>query len=122
MISQYEFFTEQELTCKCCGENHMDELFMRKVVRIRAKLGFPFSVNSAYRCPEHNNNVSSTGLDGPHTTGRALDIKANSRQKALIMRAAAEEGMTRFGIAKSFVHFDDLTGGDGFDESVIWTY
>lgn len=119
----YKYFSDEELKCKCgCNESKMDDEFMQKLIRIREDCGFPFSLSSAYRCPEHNNAVSSTGLTGPHTTGHAVDIKANSRQRYKVMEAARKVGFTRFGIAKSFIHIDDLTVSDGFDEEVIWTY
>jgi len=96
---------------------------MVKVNQMRAAVGEPFIVNSAYRCPEHNNNVSSTGLNGPHTTGRAIDIRAGSRLKSKILMAAIQQGITRFGIAKTFIHIDDLNeAAGGFDSHVIWTY
>ena len=50
------------------------------------------------------------------------DIKAGSRQKFLVMSYFRGEGMTRFGVARSFIHFDDLTEHDLFDEEVVWTY
>ena len=117
------YFTEQELTCKCgCGASDMDAEFMAKLNEIRRIVAQPFAVTSAYRCPDHNEQVSSTGRDGPHTTGRAIDIRANSRLRYEIMEQARKLGMTRFGIARTFIHLDDLTETDGFDENVIWTY
>ena len=122
-MSTYEFFSDEELTCQCgCGQMAMDAQFMRKVVEGRRVLGFPFIVTSGYRCSEHNNNVSGSGYNGPHTLGRAIDIKASSRQKFLVMNYFKDEGMTRFGVARSFIHFDDLTEHDLFDEEVVWTY
>jgi len=122
-MSVYEYFSDEELTCQCgCGRMEMDAQFMRKVVNARIALDFPFVVTSAYRCPEHNNTVSKSGYNGPHTLGRALDIRANSRAKNLVLRYFINEGLTRFGVARSFIHFDDLTEQDLFDENVLWTY
>lgn len=101
---------------------NMNDAFMQKVVAIRRKLGFSFVPTSAFRCPAHNSRVSSTGPNGPHTTGRSIDIRVNSRQRALILKEAAAAGMTRFGIGRDFIHIDDLTAADGFDEDVIWHY
>ena len=119
----FSYFTEAELACKCGCDGKMDETFMRKVNHLRSVIGEPFIVNSAYRCPEYNRKVSITGLKGPHTTGRAIDIKANARLKSRILQAAIQLGMTRFGIGKSFIHIDDLNeAAGGFDGHVIWTY
>ena len=118
----YPYFSKAEITCKCgCGKAAMHPQFMWKLVELRRRLG-PLVLTSAYRCPSHNAKVSSTGLSGPHTTGRAVDIKADSRLRYKIIKEASSLGFTRFGIAKSFIHIDDLTKDDGFDVDVIWVY
>lgn len=117
------YFDKSELICKCgCGVSAMDSLFLEKLNSIRQSVGQPFIVNSAYRCPDHNSEVSSTGPGGPHTTGRAIDIRADSRLKYAILDEARKCGITRFGVGKTFIHFDDLTEADGFAGRVIWTY
>jgi uncharacterized protein YcbK (DUF882 family) len=123
-MKDYQYFSAEELKCKCgeCDGGEMNDAFMKKVERMRCKLGFSFVVTSGYRCPAYNASVSSTGLDGPHTTGRAIDIKAGSREKFLIKREAMLQGIIRFGVGKNFIHFDDLMPSDGFDPNVIWTY
>ena len=118
----YKYFTEEELKCKCgCDNAAMDPLFMEKMDTLRETCGFPFVVTSAYRCPEYNNKVSTTGLNGPHTTGKAIDIAANSHQKYKIIKNL-DSSIKRFGIAKTFIHIDNLSAGEGFPEEVIWTY
>ena len=69
---------------------------------------------SGYRCSEHNSSVSSTGANGPHTTGKALDIavKNSQHRKQLIEYFAPK--VTGLGIAKSFIHIDLLYEEDGF--------
>ena len=119
----YKYFTEDELRCKCgCGVVGMDTDFMKILVAIREAVDQPFVVRSAYRCPSHNALVSKTGRTGPHTTGRAIDIRTNSGLRFEIMEAAIDRGITRIGIANSFIHIDDLSFDDGFTEDVIWTY
>ena len=88
----------------------------------RDELG-PLTITSAYRCPSHNNSVSSTGEAGPHTTGKALDIavKNSQHRKQLIDWFATK--VTGLGIAKSFIHIDNLTADDGFDmRPNAWKY
>jgi len=119
----YKFFKDAELACKCgCKTQKMDEEFMRKLENIRERVGKPFYVTSAYRCPEYNSKVSTTGKNGPHTTGKAIDIKADSRLKYEIAQHAIKEGITRIGIAKTFIHLDDLSHDSGFSEKLIWAY
>lgn len=119
----YKYFSHDELKCKCgCEEQQMDAIFMALLDDMREELGFPFHLTSAYRCPDHNEKVSSTGRAGPHTTGRAVDIAANGSKKYAILEAARKRGMCRFGIGKSFVHIDNLGKQEGFPRGVLWTY
>lgn len=115
--------TDIMLTCPCgCGRMEMDALFMAKLDDIRDECGFPFRVNSGFRCPTYNAKISTTGERGPHTTGRAIDIAAHSSGARLtIMEAAQARRFRRFGIAKGFIHLDDLRESDGFPEG-IWSY
>jgi len=113
-----------KLVCSCgCGRMEMQDSFMKKLVNIREIVDMPFMVTSGFRCPAYNNEVSSTGFRGPHTTGRAIDIAVTgSRMRYLIIKTAMKIGINRIGIAKTFVHLDDLTFFDGFDEEVAWPY
>ena len=121
-------FTPAEQTCQCgCAESCMDSGFIRLLEQLRTTAGIAFPVTSAYRCPDHNSRVSSTGRTGPHTTGRAVDIRAGSRAKFKIAKACFEydqefPGLIRLGIAKTFIHIDNLGGDPDFDSDVICTY
>ena len=100
----------------------MDEHFIFLLNVIRHIVGKPFIVVSGWRCKVYNNKVSITGYDGPHTTGRAVDIRAGSRLRAEIIKIAVSLGISRFGIGSTFIHLDDLADVDGFDADVIWLY
>ena len=119
----WKYFKYEDFACKHCGANQMNTKFIDELDEMREECGFAFVITSGYRCPEHNNKVSKTGLNGPHTTGRAVDIRVqNGRERDAIDVASRMRHWTRFGIAKTFVHVDNLTKADGFDERVIWTY
>ncbi len=115
-----EYFSEEEFKCHCgCDQTEMDMDFVERLNELRDKLGYPLRISSGYRCPEHNNNVSSTGIDGPHTTGKAADILINyNAARELLSLAVAFSGI---GINQKgppgarFIHLDDL----GFR---LWTY
>lgn len=116
-------FPYDELKCPCgCERMEMDTDFMDAVQRIRTKLGFPFEVLSAYRCPEYNAKISKTGRLGPHTTGKAMDVKCSSYQRMRIVREALREGWTRFGVNRGSLHFDGLGEADEFPSMVMWDY
>ena len=123
-------FTRSEFICNCCGIEHMNFGFMQALDELRDGLDFPFVVSSGYRCPAHNDRVSSTGHTGPHTTGRAVDIKIYG-ELAYRLVTAATGGPIRFtGIGlkqtghhlKRFVHLDDLAANDSRNRPWIWTY
>lgn len=121
--SPWQYFTMEELTCRCgCGRMEMDHDFMPKVVILRRELGFPFPVTSGYRCPIHNSNVSSTGETGPHTTGRAIDIGVSYGKAKLLLETAIKSDMfTGLGVNQKgsgrFIHLDDIP-----EREAIWTY
>jgi len=113
------YFEKYEFICKCgCGRADMEYEFLKKLDGARHTAGFPFPINSGYRCPEHNNAVSGTGLDGPHTTGKAADLglSYNGARKALTILSETFSGigLKQKGDSR-FIHVDDL-------EPRIWTY
>ena len=115
-------FTPDEVKCSHCGELKINSDIMDLLQQARNDLG-PLSITSGYRCSEHNNNISSTGLNGPHTTGKALDIsvKDSKHRKELITYFAPK--VPGLGIAKSFIHIDILTAEDGFEmRPNSWVY
>lgn len=98
--------------CSCnyscdLGFNDMDEHFMHLLDEARHLAGVPFHITSGFRCPEHNDDVSSTGETGPHTTGKAVDIATpSSRDRFLILQALLKVGFNRVGIGETFIHAD----------------
>jgi len=122
-MADYLHFSEKELRCKCgCGREEMDPDFMKNfLIPLRKAYGGPVILNSAYRCPSYNARISSTGYDGPHTTGLAVDIRVlNGSHRFRIVDIARQLGFVRIGIAADFVHLDRC--GDRFPQNVIWTY
>lgn len=124
----FPYFTNKELACKC-GACHSDGLemnndFMSKIIELRQDLNIPFIVSSAYRCPAHNNAVSSTGDNGPHTTGRAIDIVMSGENAFKLAMRALDLGFTGLGVnqkgASRFIHLDDL--GGNYPRPRIWSY
>lgn len=119
--SKIAHFTEAEFRCKCgCGRADMDQQFVERLDSVREYLERPLIISSGYRCPDHNEAVSSTGRNGPHTTGKAADIK--------ISRGFARTALTTFCLRFSgiginqkgpdsgrFIHVDDLPVR-------VWTY
>ncbi len=115
-------FTPDEFRCSCCNRLEISSDIMDLLQTARNELG-PLTITSAYRCPDHNSSVSSTGPFGPHTTGMSVDIHVSNSQhrKTLIDYFATK--VTGLGIAKTFIHIDLLTAEHGFEmRPNAWKY
>ena len=114
-----KYFKLDEFKCPCCGEVHMNEMFLDRLDAARKLAGVPFVITSGYRCPKHNKEVGGVP-DSAHVKGFAADIKCtNSRNRFLIIDALIKTRFNRLGIGKDFIHVDcDIDK----DSNVIWTY
>ena len=123
-----EHFSDRELACKCCGVNRMDAGFMSKVETLRSLYGKPIKLSRAYSCPKHNSEVSITGLNGPHTTGHAIDVLVSGEDVYTLLDMALTIGFTGIGInqrgphAQRFLHLDDLPNSVSAPRPRVWSY
>lgn len=115
---EIQHFTREEFVCPCCGRADMELQFLKRLDFLRETLGHPIIVTSGYRCPDYNDEVSSTGRDGPHTTGKAADLALSYTQarEALSLVSDTFEGigLNQKGEGR-FIHVDSLS-------SRLWTY
>lgn len=100
--------------CKCCGElpeHGMDD----KLIEVLNMIGCGASdINSAYRCPAHNEEVGGT-RNSFHVHGMAADVDATRFSGVEALASLAEQaGAT--GIGKypnaNFVHIDTRNEDD----------
>lgn len=123
-----QHFTRAELACNCCDVEKMNTKFVERLDAMRARLGFPFVVTSGYRCAAHNQRVSTTGANGPHTTGRAVDIKVMGSRAFEIIRWAPTFSMIGIGVSQSgdhgrrFIHLDNLESDNKRQRPWVWSY
>lgn len=130
-------FTVDEIKCRCgeCNMADMDTEFMKMLQSIRDEIGVPLPVTSAVRCSKHNQDVSTTGPNGPHVPherhgGRAADIHIVGANALTLVEIAKRNGMTGIGIAqrgprnKRFIHLDNHDPREGFKgpRPHIWSY
>lgn len=125
--SHIKHFTKREFACKCgCNLVEMDKSFVLRLDNLRERLGVPLTVSSGYRCPQHNATVSNSGYDGPHTTGRAADLKVMGHDAYRLLMRAGDVGFTGIGVAQSgqsrFIHLDDLQAHQGRPRPWVWSY
>lgn len=128
----WQYFTLDELKCKCgkCNSTgeEMDNDFMQSLIILRKALNVPFVVGSAYRCPQHNAEVSTTRNAGVHTTGRAIDIDIEGQDAfKLVQRAIMNSGLfTGIGISQRegkarYIHLDNQQLPN-YPRPRIWSY
>lgn len=120
------YFKIEEFACKHCGENKIDYVLVEELDELRHQCGFPISISSGYRCPDHNEKVSSTGRTGPHTTGRAADLAVSHQQALTILRLALAMKFTGIGVNQKgggrFIHLDNLANAPNQPRPHIWSY
>ena len=116
-------FSVREMACKCdrCKHDYdakMNTAFMLKLQKVRDLMADPMIPTSAYRCPEHNEDVGGV-KNSFHTQGRAVDIACtDSKYRARLLQYAIKAGLYGIGIAKDFIHLDDRP----FSKFKIWVY
>ena len=125
--SHIKHFSKDEFKCKCgCNLVEMSKSFVLRLDHLRERMGTPLAVTSGYRCPQHNVQVSSSGLDGPHTTGRAADLRVMGHDAYRLLQRAPELGFTGIGVAQKgqsrFIHLDDLQAHQGRPRPWVWSY
>lgn len=122
----WRHFRAEEFACKHCGLNLIDHGFVTELDDLRHHLGFALPISSGYRCPDHNSKVSSTGRNGPHTTGRAADIAVSHGRAYDVLQAALMMKFTGIGIQQKglsrYIHLDNLPNATGQPRPTIWSY
>lgn len=122
----WRYFALEEFACAHCGANLIAHDFVDRLDELRHEVGFPLPVTSGYRCPTHNAAVSTTGLSGPHTTGRATDLGVRGELALRVVQTALTRGFTGIGLNQKgearFVHLDDLPNAPGQPRPHCWTY
>ena len=120
-------FSSKELSCSCCGKNEFNKETLVALQRLRDSIGKPIKLSSAYRCPTHNDSISSTGKDGPHTTGKAIDVLCSGKFAheilgIVMIRSSSWKGIgiSQKGKHKSrFIHLDTI---DSDMRPRVWSY
>lgn len=127
-IKHFSPATDTRLMCSCGCGGEMNQDFMERLDALRARLSFPFIVRSGYRCPDVNERVSTTGRNGPHTTGRAVDLYLLGSRVFELLQFAPAFGMTGIGFKlhgpheRRFVHLDNLESEGNRRRPICWSY
>jgi zinc D-Ala-D-Ala carboxypeptidase len=119
----FRYFKIDDFACACgkC-QNLINEDFVGRLDDLRHRCGFPLIVSSGYRCPAHNQAVSTTGPNGPHTTGKAADLKVDRAQARTVIGVASAMGFAGLGVNQKgsgrFIHVDDMDR----PVATVWSY
>jgi len=123
----YKYFSAAEMECKCgCGGLPSHEL-MVFLMDMREEAQFSFPISSGYRCPEYNQQVSSSGPDGPHTQA-AADIKVYGERAREVVKLAIKYGAEGIGISQKgimksrFIHVDKAVIPARGGQKAFWSY
>lgn len=94
-------FMAKEFDCKCskCSETLIDLDHVAKLQKLREDLGSSITINSAYRCEDHNTKIGGA-KNSQHKFGTATDIVV--------------KGMSPDEVADACEHFDGLGRYDTF--------
>ncbi len=117
---------------KGSGKEHMDPGFLEKLDEL-VELYCQYAgytpakgilhISSGYRSPEYNERVSKTGGNGPHTTGKAVDILCHRQTMRWLVFCALSLGFLGIGVSATgpmssrFIHLDMARRTKEF-----WTY
>jgi uncharacterized protein YcbK (DUF882 family) len=98
----------------------MKHEFMVVLQAIRNEYG-PMRVTSGFRHPTHPIEARKGHANGEHTKGMCCDVACNNgADRYRLITIALKHGITRIGIAKTFVHIG--LGAPGLPNNVIWEY
>ena len=119
------YFTPDELRCQHTGKDGINSEFLVKLNAIRDECGFPFTITSGYRAPEHPIEARKATA-GAHSSGRAVDIGVRGDRALRVIEVALKHGITGVGVnqkgASRFIHLDDLEPMGHFHRPTIWSY
>lgn len=107
-------FSRHEFACKDgCGRDSIDYATLRVLEEVREHFGVPVTINSAYRCANHNKAVG--GASGSqHLYGRAADIVVQGVKPSVVadwVESGPLKGRGGVGRYSSFTHVDSRTNG-----------
>lgn len=102
-------FNESEFKCRHCGEVKPSQHLMAVLELVRMHFSQPVTVNSSYRCEEHNAAVGGA-KNSKHKLGIAADIVVKGIEPKLVYQLLDSVFPNSYGLGlyekKGFVHVD----------------
>ena len=102
-----ENFNTTEFDCKCtkCNTTQIDPLLIAFLQKIRDNFNAPVTINSGFRCKEHNTSVGGS-KNSQHLTGSAADIAVKGVDPINVARYAEQIGVKGIGLYQWGCHID----------------
>lgn len=101
----WRHFAPRELACRHCGRLHVESDLLDGLQALRAALGAPVALTSAYRCPTHNALVGGAPMSR-HKLGQAADIAVGRHARDRLDAVAKSVGFGGLGYYHTFLHVD----------------
>ena len=100
-------FSPAEIACRGTGKLLVNEAALDALQALRARLGKPLIIRSAYRSPEHNRAVGGAKAS-KHMEGIAFDVAMANHDPEAFEAAARAIGFKGFGFypRSGFIHID----------------
>ena len=127
MGQDWEYFSYDELKCKCCDEAPMTDDFMHMLIAIREEFDRPMIITSAFRCASYNSKIGGA-KNSPHLHGAAVDVAVNYKDAYDLIGIALQHGMTGIGIKQKgspsgrFIHLDNMMASENRPRPTVWSY
>ncbi len=103
-------FERSEFACKCgCGRDTIDHETLYLCEVVRRFCDEPVTVNSGFRCRQHNKEVGGRP-NSQHLYGRAADLRVSDPVKVFNYLCEKYPNQYGFGLYSTFVHVDTRTG------------
>ena len=100
------FFKPAELASRGDGSLLVVRRAIKQLDGVRAALGKPIKINSAYRDPIHNAKIGGAPMSR-HKFGDAFDISLSNHDKDRLVAVCRDKGFTGFGLRyRTFLHVD----------------
>lgn len=117
-------FSAAEMRCRKTGAVVISPKFMDRLQLLRDAVKIPLPVNSGYRSPVHNSEVSHTeSLDGPHPDAQAVDLKVSHSDAFEVLKLALHLGFIGVGPKQHgesrYLHIDCWWKRS---KPAVWTY
>ena len=116
-----EYFEPWEFASKGNGKLHVSRDMIAALDRVRAAVGHPIQILSAFRDPDHNARVGGAKASR-HTVGDAVDINLaglNEVERHALMWHLLAEGFTSFG---SYARSPNMLHADMRSAARIWRH